>query len=144
MTKIPTAPPQRIEVVAAALLDGQARLLLQQRPEGKHHAGLWEFPGGKVEQGESHEAALIREIAEELGIAVLPGEMQIAGIAEETASPGDRTIVLFLYTCPRWTGDPHGHDGQGWGWFSPSEAAALPLAPMDRQLLAALSSRDAG
>ena len=131
MTGIPTWLP----VAALALADQAGRLLLQQRLPGKRHGGLWEFPGGKVESGESPRSALIREIAEELAIGLAPADLVPALLAEEGADPA---IVLFLYTCRQWTGEPRGLEGQAWGWFSPQEAQALPLAPMDRDLLSRL------
>lgn len=119
-------------VVALALRDSAGRLLLQRRPLHKHHGGLWEFPGGKVESAESPRLALVREIAEELGIelettALRPALLADSGIAEE--------IVLFLYTCNQWRGDVAALEGQEWGWFTLAEAGKLPLAPMDCDLL---------
>ena len=131
MAEIPTWTP----VVALALTDSDGRLLLQQRPAGKHHAGLWEFPGGKVESGEKPRIALVREIREELGLEIDPAALSPALVTDETS---DRAIVLFLYTATKWLGNPQGREGQEWGWFTSSEAAALPLAPMDRDLLARL------
>ena len=132
MTNIPTWTP----VVALALTDAGGRLLLQQRPLGKHHGGLWEFPGGKVETVENPRFALVREIAEELGLTIDPADLSPALITDEA---GDRVIVLFLYTASKWSGDPEGREGQEWGWFTRAEAEALPLAPLDRDLLARLS-----
>jgi len=132
MADIPTWTP----VVALALIDSDGRLLLQQRPAGKHHAGLWEFPGGKVESEENPRFALVREIGEELGLQIDPVDLLPALLADDM---GERTIVLFLYTATKWLGNPEGREGQEWGWFSPSEAAALPLAPMDRDLHSRLS-----
>ncbi len=120
-------------MVALALFDKQGRVLLQQRPTGKHHGGLWEFPGGKVESGEAPRLALVREIDEELGIALPPSCLAPAFFAEEA---GDPTVVLNLYTAHLDTCDPEGRDGQAWGWYSLKDAANLALAPMDRQLLA--------
>jgi len=127
--------PTVMDVVAAALLDGAGRLLLQQRPAGKHHAGLWEFPGGKVEPGETLEKALIREIEEELGLLLEGGGLSLAASARQAAAPQQRALVLFLYTATIWAGEPVGHEGQEWGWFAPPEAVELPLAPLDRELL---------
>jgi 8-oxo-dGTP diphosphatase len=124
-----------LPVAALALADQAGRLLLQQRLPGKRHGGLWEFPGGKVESGESPRSALIREIAEELDIGLAPADLVPGLLAEEG---GDPAIVLFLYTCRQWSGEPSGVEGQAWGWFSRQEAEALPLAPMDRDLLSRL------
>ena len=102
-------------VVAAALRKSSGQVLLAQRPPGRHRAGQWEFPGGKVEPGETPAAALCREMAEELGITLRPEDLAPAGFAQEGAGPGRPEIVLLLYRCAAWTGDPHGHDGQAWG-----------------------------
>ena len=127
--------PTWIAVVALALSDGEGRLLLQQRPADKHHGGLWEFPGGKVDSGEIPRFALTREIAEELGLRVDPTDLRPSLVAD---AGGDPAIVLFLYTASSWHGEPAGLEGQAWGWFTAAEAAALPLAPMDRDLIARL------
>jgi 8-oxo-dGTP diphosphatase len=118
-----------VPVVALALKNAEGRLLLQQRPPGKAHAGLWEFPGGKVESEEFPRLALCREIAEELAITILPQDLAPALLADEGPMPG---IVLFLYTCTRWRGLIVGLEGQAWGWFAPSALADLPMPPMDR------------
>lgn len=131
MEEIPTFVP----VVAAVIRDAQGRILLQQALPGKRHAGQWELPGGKVESGETPRAALVREIDEELGMAVDPAAFVPSGFAEEPAESGRPAVVLFLYTCDRWTGVPEPRDGQRWGWFGEAELSALPLAAMDRALL---------
>ncbi len=128
MTNIPTWLP----VVALALFDHSGRILLQQRPVGKHHAGLWEFPGGKVESGELPRESLVREIAEELAIALDPGLLRSGYFAEEM---GGKHVVLFLYTSHQQGVSPTGLEGQEWDWFTLSEAAGLQLAPMDMALL---------
>lgn len=119
-------------VVALALFDAEGRILLQQRPQGKHHAGLWEFPGGKVESDEKPRNSLVREIAEELAITLDQSLLRCAFFAEET---GEKDIVLFLYTSHQQGAQPKGLDGQEWGWFTLAAAAQLALAPMDRVLL---------
>lgn len=124
--------PTWIAVVALALFDQSGRVLLQQRPERSHHGGLWEFPGGKVESKENPKAALVREIAEELAIALDPEQLEPAGFAEEV---GDHEIVLLLYTSRQIGVSPAAQDGQEWGWFTLPEAAQLSLAPMDCTLL---------
>ncbi len=123
-------------VVALALHDAGGRVLLQQRLPGKRHGGCWEFPGGKVEPGETPRDALVREVAEELAIGIDADDLTPAGLAEEA---GDPPIVLMLYEARRWRGTIAGLEGQAFGFHSPSEAALLPLAPMDRLLLARLA-----
>src|SRR4051812_32106513 len=91
-------------VVAAALVDAQGRVLLQRRAPGRAMAGLWEFPGGKVESGERPEAALVRELREELGIEVEAGGL--APVAFASADNGGRHMLLLLYLCRAWRGDP--------------------------------------
>lgn len=130
--------PTTTRVVAAAIRDGEGRLLLQQCPAHKRHAGLWEFPGGKVESGETQAVALCREILEELGMRLDPDALEPAGFAEEPAMEGRPGIVLLLYNCRNWQGAPQALEGQLWGWFSEAEAAELGLPPMDRALLAGL------
>jgi 8-oxo-dGTP diphosphatase len=119
--------PTIVPVVAAALLDELGRVLMQQRRVGRAHGGLWEFPGGKVEPGESLAAALLREIAEELGIALDPLALEPLSFA---AGPGDPHVVL-LYTCRAWTGEPCCLDAAAIGWFNAAELATLPLVPLD-------------
>ena len=128
--------PTLLPVVAVALHDGEGRLLLQQRPANKHHGGLWEFPGGKVESHESPRGALVREIREELALELDPAQLFPSVFAEES---GARHIVLFLYTSRQKVTAPRAVDGQRWGWFDKAEAGELALAPMDRDLLARLS-----
>jgi 8-oxo-dGTP diphosphatase len=126
--------PTIVPVVAVALLSDSGRVLLQQRQGGRSHGGLWEFPGGKVEAGESLDLALRREIAEELGITLETAALEPLSFA---AKPGDPHVVL-LYTCRIWTGDPQCLDAAALGWFSSAELAALPLVPLDVPLARAL------
>ena len=124
-----------ILVVAAAMLDHEGRLLLQQRPAGKRHGGMWEFPGGKIEPDENPRLSLVREIEEELAVR-LDGELLIpAGFAEETRADGHPAIVMLLYIAREWRGEIQALEAQQWEWFTPDRAAALDLAPMDRALL---------
>ena len=124
-----------IIVVAAELRGPSGQLLLAQRPPGRHRAGQWEFPGGKVEPGETPALALCREIEEELGIGLQADALSPVGFAQDAAS-GDRPeIVLLLYRCDTWSGQPEGRDGQAWGWFDRAAALQLDLPPMDRALL---------
>jgi 8-oxo-dGTP diphosphatase len=131
-------------VVAAAIRNADGRWLLQQTAAGKRHAGLWEFPGGKVEPGESPRAALARELLEELALDLDPASCERAGFAEEEPETGRPRIVLLLYTCTAWRGEPRGCEGQNWGWFTTKEAARLPLPPMDRTLLENLCRHSSG
>jgi 8-oxo-dGTP diphosphatase len=131
--------PTFMLVVAAAIGDREGRLLLQQCPAHKRHAGLWEFPGGKVEIEETPTLALCREVSEELALELDPATLEPAGFAEEPPAEGRPGIVLLLYTCRAWRGEPTALEAQHWGWFNRDEAAALELAPMDRLLLRRLS-----
>jgi 8-oxo-dGTP diphosphatase len=121
-------------VVAAALTQPDGRVLMQQRPVGKAHAGLWEFPGGKVEPGEAPAAALARELAEELGIVV------DAADAVPLAFAADVRIVLLLYRVTRWTGEPRAIEGDALVWDVPERLAQLAMPPLDVPLVAALCS----
>ena len=131
------APSQVLLVVAAALVDGDGRVLVQQRAAGRQHAGLWEFPGGKVEPGETPAAALARELAEELGIAVDPADASPVGFADR--ADGERHLVLLLYLVRRWTGEPRPHDAAALAWRRFEGLARLPMPPADRALLGALA-----
>jgi 8-oxo-dGTP diphosphatase len=127
--------PTWMAVVAAAIRDDNGRVLLQERLPGKRHAGLWEFPGGKVETSENPRSALRREVEEELGLRLIEGAMTPAGFAEDEADESCAAVVLFLYDCPGWEGEPKGREGQRWDWFTLADAAALALPPSDRTLL---------
>jgi len=131
--------PTWLAVVAAAIRDSHGRMLLQQALPGKPHAGQWEFPGGKVEREEIPRLALAREVHEELGLTLDPAAMRPLGLADEPAVDGRPAIVLFLYGCAVWAGEPAALEGQAFGWFSPAAAGELPLAPMDRALLETLA-----
>ena len=123
-------------VVAAALIRGD-RVLVQQRPAGKAMAGLWEFPGGKLEPGETAEAALIRELAEELGIAVEPDVPQPITFA--TGQVAGRTLVLLLFRVDRWTGEPRALEAPALCWADLQRLRALPMPPADEPLIEALA-----
>ena len=123
-------------MVAAVLIDARGRVLMQRRPPGKRHAGLWEFPGGKVELGEKRESALIREVAEELGIAIAPADLALAMESRAERDPH----VLFLYTCRRWRGEPRCLEGGALGWFTPAEARRLSVPPLDLEPVARLEA----
>jgi 8-oxo-dGTP diphosphatase len=123
-------------VVAAALIDGEGRILLQQRSAGRTMAGLWEFPGGKVEAGEAPEAALVRELAEELGITVEAEALAAGPFA--SADNGGRHMLLLLYLCRAWKGVPEPIDADGLLWKHPAEMKNLPMPPADVPLVAML------
>jgi len=125
-------------VVAAALVDGEGRVLLQERAAGRSMAGLWEFPGGKVEPGETPEAALIRELAEELGIDVEAACLAPAAFASEAL--GDRHLLLLLYVCRKWRGVPRALDAAALRWARPLEMHALAMPPADRPLIGLLEA----
>jgi 8-oxo-dGTP diphosphatase len=126
------APTSPLLVVAAALADPNGNMLLQQRPIGKHHGGLWEFPGGKVEDGETPEAALVRELAEELGIRVDPDAIQPATFASIVAA--DRPLILLLYHVTAWQGQPEPIEATALTWVRPSDMAHWPMPPADYPL----------
>lgn len=127
-----------LHVVAAALIDGDGRVLVQRRPEGKAMAGLWEFPGGKIEPGETPEAALIRELEEELGI-VVPAEC-LAPAVFASAPLGDRHMLLLLYVARKWRGTPKALDASALKWLRPVELHALEMPPADRPLIGLLEA----
>ena len=120
-------------VVAAALIDGAGRILLQQRAPDRAMAGLWEFPGGKVEQGELPEAALVRELAEELGIMIETDDLIPACFA--SAAVGERHMLLLLYLCRRWQGEPAALDASALAWLRPEEMTPREMPPADRPLV---------
>ncbi len=123
-----------IAVVAGALQRPDGRWLMHQRPPGKHHAGLWEFPGGKVEPDEMPIESLVRELREELGIECDPAACKPLAFAESAATEEARAIVILLYTVSHWDGDPVSLEGGAVGWFTAEESMALPKAPLDVSL----------
>ena len=124
-------------VVAAALFDAAGRVLVQRRPSHKHHGGLWEFPGGKLELGETPEAALVRELDEELGVMVNPADL--VPLTFGTDHGGERQLLLLLYRAERWRGAPEARDGQTLRWLAVDALAALDMPPADRPLVTALA-----
>lgn len=125
-------------VVAAALVDPDGRVLVQQRPAGTALAGLWEFPGGKVEPGETPEAALVRELAEELTIAVNPAALTALTFA--SVSLADRHLLLLLYVCKDWSGDPTPLAADALAWHDPAALNAIAMPPADLPFIAALET----
>lgn len=124
---------KRLLVSAVALIDADGRVLMAKRPEGKSLAGLWEFPGGKVEEGERPEAALIRELKEELGIDVT--ESCLAPLTFASHRYPDFHLLMPLYVCRRWKGIPQGLEGQELKWIKANELRALPMPPADLPLI---------
>ncbi len=123
-------------VVAAALVDADNRVLLAQRPEGKQLAGLWEFPGGKIDAGERPEDALIRELREELGITVKPP--CLAPLTFASHAYDDFHLLMQLYVCRRWEGLVQPLDGQALKWVRPNDLRGYPMPPADAPLIPAL------
>lgn len=108
---------------------------MHRRPAHKHHGGLWEFPGGKVEVGEPPVNALIRELEEELGIAVAAAALRPFAFAQEHGDDGALRTVILLYTVADWQGDPRALDeGAAIAWFRPDQFGSLARPPMDREL----------
>jgi 8-oxo-dGTP diphosphatase len=125
-------------VVAAALIDADGRVLVQQRPADKSMAGLWEFPGGKVESDETPESALIRELREELGIETQTSCLAPAGFASEAL--GDRHLILLLYICRKWRGIPQALEAPALRWVRPVALHDLPMPPADKPLIGLLDA----
>ena len=135
MENNPTVARGTMLVVAGALAGGDGRWLMQRRPDEKPHGGLWEFPGGKVEPAEIPVEALCRELREELGITVVPGDCAPATFAQDSGSePGHPPIVILLYIVPKWDGLPRSLEGGALGWFTPDDIAQLATPPLDRVL----------
>ena len=120
-------------VVAVALVDSDGRVLLAQRPEGKSMAGLWEFPGGKVHEGETPETALIRELAEELAIDV--AATCLAPFTFASHSYADFHLLMPLYVCRVWQGIVTPLEGQSLAWVRPARLADYPMPPADKPLI---------
>ena len=120
-------------VSAVALVDVDGRILLSQRPEGKSMAGLWEFPGGKVEQGETPEIALIRELEEELGINTWTS--CLAPLTFASHNYGDFHLLMPLFVCRKWQGMPTGKEGQTLKWVRTKDLKSYPMPPADVPLI---------
>lgn len=124
-------------VVACALIDADNRVLIAQRPEGKTLAGLWEFPGGKLEPGERPEPALIRELHEELGIVVQ--ESCLAPLTFASHAYEDFHLLMPLYICRRWEGVVAGREGQSLAWVRANKLRDYPMPAADIPLIAHLT-----
>ena len=120
-------------MVAAALVDADDRVLIAKRPEGKQLAGLWEFPGGKLDAGERPEDALIRELREELGIAVKPP--CLAPLAFASHAYDDFHLLMPLYVCRRWEGFAQPREGQALKWVKAKALRDYPMPPADEPLI---------
>ncbi len=120
-------------VVACALVDADGRVLIAQRPEGKSMAGLWEFPGGKIEAGERPELSLIRELKEELGIEVK--EACLAPLTFASHAYPDFHLLMPLFVCRRWEGQPAPREGQMIKWVKPGRLREFPMPPADIPLV---------
>jgi len=125
-------------VVAAALIGESGRILLQQRAPGRSMAGLWEFPGGKVEPEETAEAALVREIAEELGVTL--DEKALIPACFASADVSGRRMILLLYICRSWRGQPAPLDAAALRWVTLDEMSGLPMPPADEPLIPLLDA----
>lgn len=124
-------------VAACALVDTDGRVLLAQRPPGKTMAGLWEFPGGKVESGERPEDSLIRELKEELGIVVR--EACLAPLTFASHAYPDFHLLMPLFVCRRWDGTVTPREGQRLAWVRPNRLREYPMPPADEPLIAHLT-----
>ena len=120
-------------VAAVALIDADGRVLLSQRPEGKTLAGLWEFPGGKIETGERPETALIRELKEELGIDV--AESCLAPLTFASHAYSDFHLLMPLYVCRRWKGQVQAIEGQTLKWVRAKDMRSYSMPPADLPLI---------
>jgi 8-oxo-dGTP diphosphatase len=125
-------------VAACALIDADGRVLIAQRPQGKAMAGLWEFPGGKVETGERPEQSLIRELKEELGIIVK--EECLAPLTFASHLYPDFHLLMPLYVCRRWDGFVAAQEGQRLKWVRPKELRDYPMPPADEPLISHLTT----
>ncbi len=130
--------PGSIHVVAAVITDPRGRILLARRGDGRDLAGLWEFPGGKREPGESSEAALVRELQEELAITVQVG----APVIEVPQQYPDKRLRLDVRHVSAWSGAPRGQEGQALAWVVPEKLIRYPMPPADRPVVAALLQPD--
>ena len=125
-------------VAACALIDADGRVLIAQRPEGKAMAGLWEFPGGKIEDGERPEQTLIRELREELGIGV--NEACLAPLTFASHRYPDFHLLMPLYVCRRWEGTITAKEGQRLAWVRPNRLSDYPMPPADEPLVPHLTA----
>ena len=133
---MPAVSLKTVLVAACALIDADGRVLIAQRPAGKAMAGLWEFPGGKVEAGERPEQSLIRELNEELGIVV--EEACLAPLTFASHAYADFHLLMPLYVCRRWEGIVAAQEGQRLAWVRANQLRDYPMPPADEPLVAHL------
>jgi 8-oxo-dGTP diphosphatase len=129
--------PHLLLVAACALVDSDNRVLIAQRPEGKAMAGLWEFPGGKVEHGETPEQTIIRELQEELAVTVT--EPCLAPLTFASHDYGEFHILLPLFVCRRWEGSPQPREAQQIKWVRANRLRQFPMPPADEPLISHLA-----
>nr|WP_194299828.1 8-oxo-dGTP diphosphatase MutT [Acetobacter conturbans] len=132
-TSEPAKPRRLVLVAAAAMIDASNRVLLARRPEGKTLAGLWEFPGGKMEAGESPETALVRELQEELGVDVSRACLAPFTFASHSYDAFD--LLMPVYLCRQWQGEPEGREGQKLAWVAADDLARYPMPPADLPII---------
>ncbi|MCB9965113.1 MAG: (deoxy)nucleoside triphosphate pyrophosphohydrolase [Rhodospirillales bacterium] len=142
LNPVPEAPviERVLLVVAAALIDVDGRVLCAQRPAGKWMAGQWEFPGGKLEEGETPEYALVRELREELGIETRPTCFTPIGFASHTYEDKKLHLLMPLYACRFWQGTPVPCEQQNLKWLRPQEMYQKPFVPADQPLFPVLEA----
>jgi 8-oxo-dGTP diphosphatase len=128
--------PPLVLVAACALLDGEGKILIAKRPEGRPLAGLWEFPGGKMEPGEAPEDALIRELAEELGIEIATADLTPLTFVSHVYP--DFHLLMPLFLCRRWRGVMAAYEGQELAWVRPDALGPYAMPPADEPLKALL------
>jgi 8-oxo-dGTP diphosphatase len=125
-------------VAACALIDSEGRVLIAKRPDGKPMAGLWEFPGGKIEPDESPEQTVVREMREELGVVIQESALSPFVFASHDY-PGFH-LLMPLFLCHRWEGVPQSHEGQEIAWVKPADLAGYPMPPADLPLIPLLKA----
>jgi len=130
-------PTREFTVVAAVIRDEEGRVLMTQRPEGRHMGGLWEFPGGKIDDGEAPSQALMRELHEELGIEIVVQRPLTFAVHEEP----DLRILLLFFDAQISGGEPRGCEGQAVEWVAMQDLPSLPTPPADAELIRLLANR---
>jgi 8-oxo-dGTP diphosphatase len=126
-------------VSACVLVDGDNRVLLARRPQGKHMGGLWEFPGGKIHGGETPEQALIRELAEELGVHTQAKCLHPLSFASHPYA--DFHLLMPVFICRKWAGNPEPKEGQELEWVKPARLRDYPMPPADEPLISAIQDK---